>query len=130
MPTHIHLIPLMKIGKSISDLMRDMKKYTSTKIRKLLESEGHYEIVKRLRLNAAGYKNQTFKFWMDRFDDVVIIKEETLKTKVDYIHYNPVKAELVEKIEDWKYSSARNYLYEDHSVIEVNTHWNFQFERY
>lgn len=120
----------MKIGKSISDLMRDMKKYTSTKIRKLLESEGHYEIVKRLRLNAAGYKNQTFKFWMDRFDDVVIIKEETLKTKVDYIHYNPVKAELVEKIEDWKYSSARNYLYEDHSVIEVNTHWNFQFERY
>jgi REP element-mobilizing transposase RayT len=129
MPTHIHLIPLMKIGESISDFMREFKKFTSTKIRKLLEEEGYNKIVEQLRLNANGYKNQTFKFWMDRFDDVIVITENVLKTKVDYIHYNPVKAGLVAKMEDWKYSSARNYMFEDHSVIEVNTKWDFEFEK-
>src|SRR6186713_2480691 len=101
MPNHLHLIPLMKIGESISDFMRDFKKFTSTQIRKLLEAENHVRIVERLRQNAIGYKNQTFKLWMDRFDDVVIISEKILKTKVDYIHYNPVKAGLVAKMEDW-----------------------------
>ena len=127
MPSHIHLIPLMKIGESISDFMRDFKKYTSTKIRKQLEAEGHNSIVEQLRLNAAGYKNQTFKLWMERFDDVIVISEKVLKTKVNYIHYNPVKAGLISKMEDWKYSSARNYLLGDHSVIEINTTWDFDF---
>ena len=27
----------------------------------------------------------------------------------DYIHYNPVKAGLVEKVTDWEFSSARDY---------------------
>jgi len=129
MPTHFHLIPLMKIGESISDFMRDFKKFTSTKIRKLLEEEGYNEIVEQLRLNAAGYKNQTFKLWMDRFDDVIVITEKVLQTKVNYIHYNPVKAGFVSKMEDWKYSSARNYLFEDHGVIEINTKWDFVFEK-
>ena len=38
-----------------------------------------------------------------------------------YIHNNPVKAGLVTKPEDYKYSSARNYINYDHSVIEVDT---------
>jgi len=88
---HIHLIPLMKIGESISDFMRVLKKYTSTKIRKLLESDSNTEMVERLRKNATGYKNQTFKLWMDRFDDVIVISENVLKQKVNYVHYNPVK---------------------------------------
>jgi hypothetical protein len=28
---------------------------------------------------------------------------------VEYVHSNPVRAGLVEKAEDWLYSSARNY---------------------
>ncbi|MEO8399837.1 MAG: hypothetical protein ABI550_08505, partial [Ignavibacteriaceae bacterium] len=120
---------LMKIGESISDFMRDFKKFTSTKIRMLLESNGYNEIVEHLRHNAIGYKNQTFKFWMDRFDDVIVISESVLKKKVNYIHYNPVKAGLVTYAEDWKYSSARNYSYEDHSIIQINTKWDFKFEK-
>jgi hypothetical protein len=33
-----------------------------------------------------------------------------LRQKLDYIHYNPVRAGLVDHPEDWRYSSARNYL--------------------
>jgi hypothetical protein len=30
--------------------------------------------------------------------------------KMDYIHQNPVKRGYVDRLEDWRYSSARNYL--------------------
>ena len=127
MPTHLHLIPFMKKSESISDFMRDLKKFTSTKIRQLMEKEGRIDIVERLEANAKGYKNQQFKLWMDRFDDVVIYSEKVLRTKVNYIHNNPVKTGLVTEPENWKYSSARNYLLDDHSIIDVNTRWDFEF---
>ncbi len=44
-------------------------------------------------------------------------------TRLQYIHNNPVKAGIVTRAVDYKYSSARNYVYEDHSVIYVDTTW-------
>ncbi len=32
-----------------------------------------------------------------------------LQQKVDYLHYNPVRAGWVERPEDWLYSSARDF---------------------
>jgi len=81
------------------------------------------EIVKRLHKNAQGKKNKIFKLWMDRFDDLVIEDEETLKIKIEYIHNNPVKAGFVDQPEQWEYSSARNYILGDHSLIEISTDW-------
>ncbi len=42
-------------------------------------------------------------------------------TKLNYIHQNPVKSELVLRSEEYKYSSARNYINNDHSILEVDT---------
>lgn len=64
-----------------------------------------------------------FKLWMDRFDDVVLYTRELMRVKVNYIHENPVRAGLVERAEDWKYSSARNYLISDDSMIHVKVDW-------
>ncbi len=125
MPSHIHLIVAMPEGEDLSAFMRDFKKFTSTKTRQQLENDRQTFWVDRLRKNTAGKKNQIFKLWMDRFDDVVIETEEVLRVKIDYIHQNPVKAGLVERAEEWKFSSARNYLYDDHSLIEVATDWAF-----
>jgi hypothetical protein len=61
---------------------------------------------------------------MPRFDDEVIQNEAMLLTKLDYIHNNPVKAGLVENPEDYRFSSARNYSMDDHSVIIVKTDWS------
>jgi len=36
--------------------------------------------------------------------------EDVLRQKLEYIHYNPVRIGLVDRPEDWRYSSARNYL--------------------
>jgi putative transposase len=125
MPSHIHLIVAMPEGESISDLMRDFKKYTSTKVRQQLEKEGRQSELKRLRVNALGKKNQVFKLWMDRFDDLVIDQEETMITKLEYIHNNPVKAGLVEEAEEWEFSSARNYSSGDYP-LDVATDWKME----
>ena len=42
-------------------------------------------------------------------------------TKLHYIHKNPVKAGLITLPELYKYSSARNYINNDHSIIKVDT---------
>ena len=58
---------------------------------------------------------------MPRFDDVLIHSKEQYEIKLNYIHNNPVKRGLVQRPEDWLYSSARNYLLGDHSIIRVDT---------
>ncbi|MFQ6001945.1 MAG: transposase [Anaerolineae bacterium] len=117
MPTHLHLVLQISGEKNISEIMRDFKKYTSFRIRKRLEDDGHHRMVESLRLPRGN--RQVFKVWMDRFDDLLITNEETLRTKVEYIHQNPVRAGLVERDIDWPYSSARNYHLNDHSLVEV-----------
>jgi len=99
--------------------MRDFKKYTSTKIRQKLEEDNMQNILGRLKTNAEGKKNQVFKLWMDRFDDVMIYTESVLWTKIQYIHNNPVRKELVEKPEDWKYSSYKSYIEDNDGLIEI-----------
>jgi len=121
MPSHLHMVLYIPEGESVIDFMRDFKRYTSIEIRKLIQKEKRTHLINRLKCNAEFSKNQNFKIWMDRFDDLVITTEKTLGIKVNYIHNNPVKAGNVEKPEDWEFSSAGNYYLDDHSLIKINT---------
>ena len=123
MPNHLHMVLYIPEFQSIIDLMRDFKRHTSLEIRKLAEKERRYYLLERLRSNAEFSKNQNYKVWMDRFDDLIITTEEMMGIKVNYIHFNPVKAGLVEKPENWEFSSAKNYILGDHSLIKINTSW-------
>ena len=118
MPSHIHMLIYIPKGESISDFMRDFKKYTSAAIFKEVQKDDNKILLQRLKSNSVGGK---WKLWKDRFDSQIVISEKFFKQKINYIHYNPVKARLVEDINEWKYSSARNYYLEDHSVLEVST---------
>jgi putative transposase len=69
MPNHIHLILFYNEKADISGFMRDLKKYTSTRIRQMLEKDGKDITVKKLRYNKFGQK---FKIWKNRFDAIII----------------------------------------------------------
>jgi len=45
-----------------------------------------------------------------RFFDRALRTAREYKEKVEYIHLNPVKAGLVERPEDWPWSSIRDYV--------------------
>ncbi len=122
MPTHIHLVVWPQEGSTVSDFMRDFKKFTSKRIKDRLKTEKH-PLLKVFQAAATGYKNQEFKLWMDRFDCVAVYTKEVLDTKVNYIHYNPVEAGLATKPEDWKYSSAAAYTLDEQSPIPVDVNF-------
>jgi len=48
--------------------------------------------------------------WRERYKSLLIEDSNYLYACGQYVEFNPVKAGLVIKIEDWEYSSARHYL--------------------
>ena len=121
MPSHFHWIVEVnpKIG-TISSIMRDIKKYSAWDIMEEIEKKDPH-LMSIFIKSASNYPRHKRKFWMSRFDDEVVRNEKMFWTKLHYIHKNPVKEGLVTKPEDYKYSSARNYILEDNSVLEVDT---------
>lgn len=121
MPSHLHwIIEINNKICSVSDIMRDIKKFSAWDIMEYLENNNS-EYLLLFKREARIYKDQKRKFWTKRFHDEAIRNEKMLWTKLHYIHNNPVKASLVEKPTDYRYSSARNYVLNDHSVIKIDT---------
>lgn len=116
MPNHIHFILFYPNKPNVSGFMRDFKKYTSVKIRQMLQKEEEKELLKTLEFKK---HKQKYKIWQERFDATIIKTEKVLKTKIDYIHNNPIKKGFVEKAEDWKYSSASSYYKEKESCLPI-----------
>lgn len=122
MPSHLHwIVQVDKSRGTISDIMRDIKKYSAWDIMEVLENMKRKDFTEIFKRNAVGYKDRKRKFWKKRFDDQVIRNQKMFWTKLKYIHNNPVKAGIVARPEDYKYSSARNYIAGDNSILKVNT---------
>lgn len=118
MPSHFHWIVEVNLEYgTISDIMRDIKKFSAWQIFDTLNEGEDLIFVKE----AERIKGQDRKLWIKRFDDEVIRNEKMFWTKLIYIHNNPVESGLVIKPEEYKYSSARNYIFDDHAVLKVNT---------
>jgi REP element-mobilizing transposase RayT len=121
MPSHFHwIVEVNKQSGTISDIMRDIKKYSAWDIMEEIEKFDK-NLVEVFTNAAKSYPSQKRKFWMQRFDDQVIRNEKMFWVKLHYIHNNPVEADLADKPEDYKYSSSRNYMCKDHSVLFVDT---------
>jgi REP element-mobilizing transposase RayT len=122
MPSHFHwVVEVEPKNGTVSDIMRDIKKYSAWDIMEELEKQRREDVLDVFRDEAEGYPDRRRKFWMERFDDEVIRNQTMFLTKLSYIHNNPVKAGLVQRAEDYKYSSARNYVLGDDSVMSVDT---------
>lgn len=123
MSNHIHLIAGAKEGFHLSNILRDFKKYTSKNIVSAI-AENPTESRKKWILNrfefAGRFDNKItdYKFWQEGNEAKEIHTNHFLDQKLDYIHNNPVKAEIVARPEDYLYSSARDYAGEK-GLLEV-----------
>ncbi len=113
MSNHVHLIVGSK-ENNLSELLRDFKKFTSKAILKAIEGSEHesrkdwmLEIIKREGSNNS--RNQVYQFWRQENHPIELYSEEFTEQKLNYIHMNPVKAGIVEKEEEYLYSSCRDY---------------------
>ncbi len=103
MPSHIHLVLLIR-GAQLSNFMRGFKKYVAQKI------------AADLKLGRGG-------LWMPRFDRLAIYSDKVLRTKLNYMHFNPVKNQLVAKPEDWTWSSAGDYILDRKGPMPIFKDW-------
>jgi REP element-mobilizing transposase RayT len=124
MPDHIHLIT--DSARSISDVLRFTNGISAKRVIDYLKENNFESSLKKLRQQE---KNRSHKhsLWEHHSNAFSITGEETMMQKVNYIHQNPVTAALVERAEDYLFSSARLWkgnpheqepLITDHKQIE------------
>ena len=68
------------------------------------------------------------RVWQYRFWDHILKDENDMNNHINYIHYNPVKHNLVESPFKWQHSSFRKYyddgLYENNWGIKDTINFN------
>jgi REP element-mobilizing transposase RayT len=114
MSNHLHAIVGSNSQERVSDIWRDFKKFTSKKIIETIQTE-FSESRSEWMLNRFEYsgkndkKIKNYRFWQEGNDAQGIYLNDYFEQKLNYIHENPVKAELVNRAEDYRYSSDIDY---------------------
>ena len=58
---------------------------------------------------AESKKHVKYMFWQNDYHPIELSSNEMLDQKLEYIHNNPVEAGIVDKAEEYVYSSAGDY---------------------
>lgn len=122
MSNHLHLIASAKEEDHLSDILRDFKKFTSkaliNAIKETPESRRDWMLNLFWYVGKDDKKIKYFKVWQEGNDAKEIHSTDFLDEKMNYIHNNPVRAELVANPEEYLYSSARDYFGEK-GLVEI-----------
>jgi putative transposase len=62
-------------------------------------------------------------FWQRRFYDFNVWTKKKRIEKLKYMHRNPVARGLVEKPEDWLWSSFRHYALGEVGIVDIESEW-------
>lgn len=112
MPSHLHMV-ISTNGKPLESIMQDFKKHTSRAIVKELGriNESRKEWLMRAFGQAAEKIKRvtSYKVWQDGNRPIQLDTNQLQEQKIDYIHHNPVEAEIVDEVAYYWYSSARDY---------------------
>ena len=107
MTNHVHLIAKAEGEHSLSDILRDFKKFTSKAVLKAI-AESQRESRKEWMLKQFETEEGN-RFWRADNKPVELWSNSVIAQKLNYIHQNPVEAGLVFRAEDYVYSSAVDY---------------------
>ncbi|NNE97675.1 MAG: transposase [Pyrinomonadaceae bacterium] len=104
MPDHVHLITSSEYKSSV--VLRYLKGISARRIIDFLKKKNF-----QTSLDKLGHKtlkgNWNYSLWQHRSNVLSLISENILMEKVNYIHQNPVKENLVKTAGDYRWSSAR-----------------------
>lgn len=101
MPEHVHLLVSEPEHRDLAHAMQSLKQ----------------GVARTLALRS------TESFWQERYYDFNVWSKKKFVEKLRYIHRNPVTRGLVERPEDWNWSSFRHYLTGERGVVEIESQW-------
>lgn len=114
MTNHIHLLASTNEHNLMNEIIRDFKRHTSKELLTIIKSSST-ESRKEWLLAKFAYaanrikRNSQFKIWQDGFHPIECDTTKILEQKLNYIHANPVKEEIVIEAHEYKFSSAVDY---------------------
>jgi len=119
MPDHVHLLICpRKPVYQIDDILQSIKQPVSKKAIRYLELHAPAFLKKLTVIN----KNRTYRhLWQPGpGHDSNQIDPMAVHETIDYLHLNPVRANLVQLATDWLYSSARDWAGFDDVIMRVD----------
>lgn len=114
MNNHVHIIASATERRKLSDILRDLKKFTSKKLIKEI-TDNDQESRKKWMLwiftsnGTRNSNNEIYQFWQQDNHPISLDTMEMINQRLEYLHNNPVKEGIVYKPEDYVYSSAGDY---------------------
>lgn len=130
MSNHVHLLIKSSNG-NLSATLRDFKSYTSKVILEMIDSPNESRrkwMLSLFKERAFEHKrNSSYQFWTHENHSELVFSNTFMEQKLRYIHNNPVRAGIVLKPEEYRYSSAVNYYNDDVEglidVIKIFIRW-------
>lgn len=106
MPDHVHL--LTDCPKASADVLRNVKGLTARRVIDYLKEHDYQTSLAKLQ-HEAWKRRHSYSLWQQEKNVFSIFSETVFMQKVNYIHLNPVRAELVGQAVDYRWSSARTW---------------------
>ena len=116
MPNHVHALVQPISGFTLGEIVKTWKQYTAMRARRMLDvdlnntgnaSASESDNASESESDNAG---ESTRFWQPESYDHYVRDADDYDRIVHYIHWNPVKARLCAKPEDWPWSSASSAL--------------------
>lgn len=104
MPDHFHIITDSKLKPS--EILRYLNGVMARRVIDYLKENNFTSSLEKLKHfeQKRGYK---YSLWEHHSDTFTITSESMFMQKVNYIHLNPIRAELVKNMDEYLYSSVR-----------------------
>jgi len=106
MPEHVHLLISEPERETVANAIQSLKISSSLRTAAERECDGRRS-----------------PLWQKRYYDRNIRDYDEFVEKLRYFHRNPVKRGLVERAEDWKWSSFRHYAQREDCGVEIESRW-------
>jgi len=112
MPNHVHVLVQPIRGWTIAKIVTSWKKFTARQIGEFRRKAGEVDPGKfdipiglKQRITERDGRDSE-RVWHPEYWDRYMRDEDHFRQVIEYIHQNPVKAGLVAKAEEWRWSSA------------------------
>jgi REP element-mobilizing transposase RayT len=115
MPNHIHLIWQIYDPYTISQIAHSLFSYTAKIFLNSMKEETK-------TIFKVSQRNKQYQIWQKDSWSFEILYQNVLEQKMNYVHMNATRANLVDKEEDYPWSSYNSYL-QNKSEFEFLTLW-------
>ena len=109
MPDHVHLI-VNPVGCDIELIGKEIKGRSGNKIINWLKENNYAASLNKIKFKVSQKRNHSYAVWQKKVKAVDLWSHKFILQKLNYVHLNPVRANLCDHPAKWKWSSYHAYL--------------------